>query len=585
MKLNLRRAVVSASVLAIAGGVLAATASIASAATTPPWEPDSNALGSLTFYNSAGQVVTGGNNLAHLFDYAEASTADAAAGTKATLYFAAPAPGVLPANWFAGLASAASNFPNASAPPPLNTTANPVVSLQSTDADLTNFIASATTQTATGYANVYQVRLETSGPGGVGSAPNGQYWEDDIVVNPSAGTWSIEYPAVVTPTTTTLSATPSPANVGQTVTLSATEAPATAGSVQFENGGTPIGSAVAVNGSGVATTTTTFAAAGTEDLSAVFTPTDTTDYGASTGTATLTVNPPATPTAITLTVNESGTTGTDVNMSSTVTASGSPVNAGTVSWYDNGSSTPLNSTPVTPSASGVATFDIPAGLAAGAHSIVAVFTPTTVTQYESSTSAPQQFILQAPQTGACAQTGSSCTDTQNIEATVPVGTLSITTPYTASNPLNLGTLALNSTLSEYGSTPVAFGNITIVDNRAGDLPWTVTALASNLSDGGSNPGSTICGQNVGLTGISSTPGTGFTGTVTGTDNPAAGTNGIPVAAPPCTGTAGLGGTTPHTVATASAGLGTDVLNGTILLDAPTSTEAGVFSGTITFTVG
>ncbi len=75
MKLNLRRAISSASVLAIAGGVLAATASIANAATTPPWEPDPQALGTLTFYNSAGQVVTSGTNLTHLFDFAQASSA------------------------------------------------------------------------------------------------------------------------------------------------------------------------------------------------------------------------------------------------------------------------------------------------------------------------------------------------------------------------------------------------------------------------------------------------------------------------------------------------------------------------------
>ena len=325
--------------------------------------------------------------------------------------------------------------------------------------------------------------------------------------------------------------------------------------------------------------TTSFAAAGTETLTAAFTPTDTADFSGSTGTATLTVNPPATPTATTLTVTQDGIAGDDVKLSSTVTAGATPVTAGTVSWFDNGSATPLNGTPVTPDATGTAAFDIPAGLAAGSHSIVAKFTPTSLAQFETSQSAAQNFVLQAPQTGACAQTGSQCTDTQNIQATIPVGTLKISTPYTAANPLDLGTLALNSTLTAYTMTPVPFGNITVVDNRAGDLPWTVTALASNLTDGGSNPGSTICGQNVGLTGITSTAGPGFAGTVTGTDNPQ-----TSVVAPPCTGNGGLGGTA-HTVATATAGLGTDTLNGQISLNAPTSTEAGLFTGTITFTVG
>ena len=90
-------------------------------------------------------------------------------------------------------------------------------------------------------------------------------------------------------TTTTLTASPSPATVGQTVTLTATVAPAAAaGTVQFEVGGTAIGTPVTV-ASGVASTTTTFSAAGTEALSAVFTPTSSTAYSGSTGTASLTV--------------------------------------------------------------------------------------------------------------------------------------------------------------------------------------------------------------------------------------------------------------------------------------------------------
>jgi hypothetical protein len=586
---RLKMTIASAAVLAIAGGVLAATATIASAATTPPWEPDPNAIGSLTFYNSAGQEITGGSNLDMLFSYAEASTTDPSTpvGTKATLYFAAPTPGEPTGDWFTGQASESTTFPNTSAPAPLNTSPNPVVTLtdNGTDGNLANFIASSTAQTEAGYADVYQVRLETSAAGGGGTTTTGTYWEDDILVNPTAGTWSIEYPAVVTPTTTTLTANPNPATVGVSTTLTATETPATAGTVEFENGTTDLGSA-AVNASGVATLATTFSAAGAQSLSAVFSPTDTTDYSGSTGTLSLTVNPAATPTSTSLTVSQNGTAGSAITLSSTVLASGTPVTAGTVSWYDNGSTTPLNSSPVTPNASGVATYDITAGLAAGEHSIVAVFTPTNVADFEASQSAAQQFVLQPPTVGACSQTGSQCSTTANIEATIPVGTLVISTPYTTASPLNLGTLALVGT-SEYTAT-APFANITVVDTRAGDLPWTITALASNLSDGGTNMGSTICGQNVGLTALASTPGTGFAGTVTTTSNPAASPPVAPTGVAVCPTTAGglvgAGGTA-VTVATATAGLGTDTLNGTLTLNAPTSTEAGLFTGTITFTVG
>jgi len=585
MKLNIRSAVASAAVLAITGGLIATSAGMASAATTPPWEPDPNAVGSLIFWSctnpsvaSTCSVVTGGNNLNHIADYVEGSIPDPSTppGNKATLEFAAPVPNTPTGLFGVSGASGSTTFPNANAP---YTGPNPLATLGATDGELESFITGVPPQTAAGFANVFQVRLVTTSAAGGGTNPSATYYESDIVVDPTAGTWQVEFPAAVTATSTSLSANPSPATVGQATTLTASESPATAGSVAFMNGTTTIGTA-SVNGSGVATMSYTPTAAGTQSLSAVFTPTDTADFSGSTGNLSLTVNPAATPTTTSLTVTQDGTAGDDVSLSSTVTPAAA---AGTVSWFDNGSATPLNSTPVTPNASGVATFDIPAGVAAGSHSIVAKFSPTSVTQFEASQSAPQSFIQQPKQVGACAQAGSQCTATANIEATVPTGTLVLTTPYTPSNPLNLGNLALNTGLTQYSAT-APFNGISIVDTRSGDLPWTLTALASNLSDGGTHAGSLICSQNVGLTAVTSTPGSGFAGTVTSTNNPAA----TPAVAPSggaCSGTQGLGGTSPHTVAAASAGLGTDVLNGTLTLTAPTSTEPGLFTGTITFTVG
>jgi hypothetical protein len=215
---------------------------------------------------------------------------------------------------------------------------------------------------------------------------------------------------------------------------------------------------------------------------------------------------------------------------------------------------------------------------------VARFTPTDVTQYQASQSAAQSFVL-VTGGGACAQAGSSCTDTQYIRATIPVGTLTISTPYDQAHPLDLGTLALNTTATEY-SAQKSFNNIIVTDNRSGGLGWTASALASPLSDGGSNPGSTINAENVGLTNLHATPGVGVTSTVHVTDNAAA----DPAVAPSDNGSAGLGGSSPHsfatsTVASGQNGDGTVTMNGTLTLNAPTSTEAGLFTGTITFTVG
>jgi hypothetical protein len=96
-------------------------------------------------------------------------------------------------------------------------------------------------------------------------------------------------------TTTTLTAAPEFPPVGATVTLTATEVASDsthpAGTIQFEAGSTNVNAPVAVDTSGVASTTTTFAAAGNENLSAVFTPTASgcSSYAGSTGSFTLTV--------------------------------------------------------------------------------------------------------------------------------------------------------------------------------------------------------------------------------------------------------------------------------------------------------
>jgi hypothetical protein len=611
MKLNLRPVIAGAAALVITGGVLAAAVGTAAAAGTPPWEPDPGSLGSLTLYNSAGVVVTGGNNLSHLFDYAQASTADANTGIKATLNFAQPSFGEVTGIWPVGQASTSVVTPPTAAgtPPALAASTTPVATSGATGANLTNFIASQQPQTQAGYVNVYQVRVVTGGGGG-GSGANSQYWEDDIQVNPSAGTWTQIFPAVAQATSTVLTAAPNPAVTTSAVALTATESPATGGSVVFSDGGTTLGSST-VNGSGVATLNepaSTFTAA-SHSLSAVFTPTDTADFSPSTGTTTLVVNPPATPTSTSLVVNTDNVAGDNIGLSSTVLTGSTPVTAGTVSFFADGSATPLNATGITPDATGTATFALASGLPAGTHSIVAKFTPTSVTAFEASQSPPVSFIenTAAPAGTACAQKGSQCSELQNIQTTVPIGTLVINTPYTSSNPLILPDMALNAASTEL-TTSAPLTCITVTDTTSGGAPWTAQALAQQLSNStppASPPAGafeTINPENVGLTGFSApapghdgvgTDGPGvacpdtqsYTGSLAAVDNPAA-----PGVAPSDSGSLGLGGTGPadgthaHTFASGSGGDGTATLDALLTLNAPTSTAPGVYKGTITFTV-
>jgi hypothetical protein len=84
-------------------------------------------------------------------------------------------------------------------------------------------------------------------------------------------------------------------------------------------------------------------------------------------------------------------------------------------------------------------------------------------------------------------------------------------------------------------------------------------MSSNLHNGAGNSGSVITRHKVDLIGLH--------GALLG---------------PP--GRQGLG-LVPHTVLAADHGEGSYVVNGTITITAPAATEAGRFTGTITFTIG
>lgn len=145
-------------------------------------------------------------------------------------------------------------------------------------------------------------------------------------------------------TTTTLATSASPWTSGSStpVTLTATVAassggPAT-GTVTFEDGGTALGAAVPLVGGGASFTTSSLAV-GAHGLSAVYTPSNSNDFAASTGTLTEVVEPASTtPTIVsglpegvwvlTVTYVVSGVTYTNSSTTLTVTESGISVNGG-----------------------------------------------------------------------------------------------------------------------------------------------------------------------------------------------------------------------------------------------------------------
>ena len=157
--------------------------------------------------------------------------------------------------------------------------------------------------------------------------------------------------------------------------------------------------------------------------------------------------------------------------------------------------------------------------------------------------------------------------------------------------------------STHFTASAAFRCIIVTDTTSGALPWTAQAIATPLTDTDPPAAPPVGGftsinpENLGLTGLtqpapgsdpgSTTPPTpacadvqSYSNTVATTDVPTA----MPVAVPPSDGgSAGLGKTA-KTFATGLGGDGTATLAGTLTLNAPSSTESGLYTGTITFTV-
>ena len=626
---RLQKTLVGATALAVSAGFMIA-GGVAASAATPPYEPDPNSAGTIAFYNASGVQITGGNlSDSPVAAYSVGSAMPAGSGTQvqADLEFCTPVAGVLSANWSCDQASAFTKFtPVATflntAPANIQaaaTAGKPVQSGASGDESIQGIVTDFPNPASSGsYQNLYQIRLITANASGSQSTT---YDTADVLV--SGSTYSIVYgtPAA---TTTNLVDTPNPSNSGQTVTFTATESPAVAGNVQFVVNGTNFGSPVAVNGSGVATTTDSFTNTGTspitENIQAVFTPTNASGYPytGSTGTATQTVKPPATNTTTTVATGGTPTTaGAAASLTATVTPAGPGGAVGSVDFKDG--TTDLGTVSIAGTSSpNSGTLNLPSGFAAGPHNITATFTPTDPTAFNGS-SGTASFTTAAPLTGACASetTAPNCTDVQNIQAEIPVGTLTITTPYTAASPLDLGNLVLQPNATEYLGTAQFGGGsvapIIITDTRAGSLPWTVNALASPLSI---NPGqalltntagNTISAENVGFTGgtpfttdTTRTPSTvsggynGFAGTVAFTpisaDGTPTGAKTSPVLSTDTGSDALAGGTAdpkgPAIASTgATAGIGTYEFTGTLTITAPVSTNPGTFTGTITFTVG
>jgi hypothetical protein len=398
--------------------------------------------------------------------------------------------------------------------------------------------------------------------------------------------------------TTIAVASANPAGSADTVTpvnFTASVSPTNAvGSVQFKVDGVNFGAPVAKSAASATVTSPSavIATPGAKVVTAEFTGGSGTfaNYGNSSSADfpyTITQATQATSTAIVLSAASVQVPDT-VTATATVTyGAGSAAPGGSVQFKVNGINAGL---PVAVDGSGVATSAPIARSAGTGYAVTAEYLGTTAGgfAYQGSTSAPALFDVTAP---------AFLPDPQNVEVEIEPGTIIISTPYTPAAPLVLPAMTLNTSATEYSSS-APFEDIIVTDTRPGNLPWTVSAVSTNLlKDGVAAPNinEQIDAQNVGLTGIALvttnvTPNTFVPGQAAGAPNPTLPTNlsafDNPAAAHVTAGTPGtlgLGGSSKK-VLHANQGIGTSEFAGTLTITAPTNTLDGVYKGVITFTV-
>ena len=191
--LSRRLAVLSAST-AVAAGLIVAGATSAHA-TAPVWEPTAESVGTITFYDAAGAVITSGStSTAPFAAYAVGSATVRAGDVQAQLLFANPDHTSIPGAWFKANVGLYTPYPLSTGPANIKTLSNthPVVAGSGADLTPDAFESAVTIDPTAGYMNVIHVRLRTANSA---NQPTATYDDADILVNPAAHTWSQIYPA------------------------------------------------------------------------------------------------------------------------------------------------------------------------------------------------------------------------------------------------------------------------------------------------------------------------------------------------------------------------------------------------------
>jgi len=269
-------------------------------------------------------------------------------------------------------------------------------------------------------------------------------------------------------TSSALVSSVNPSTPGQSVTFTVTitaVAPGVGvptGTVTFLDGATPIGTGT-LNGSGVATFSTSTLAVGTHPISTSY-PGDGNFNGSTSNTVNQVVSQIATTTSLVSSVNPS-TVGQSVTFTATVTPAGAGTPTGTVTFFDG--ATPLGTSPLVGT---TATFSTSA-LSVGTHPITATYSgDTTFTGSTSNT--VNQVVNKIATTTSLVSSANPSTFGQNVTFTATVSTGGPGTPtgtVTFSDGATpLGTVALSGTTATFSTANLAVGTHPITATYNGD---------------------------------------------------------------------------------------------------------------------
>jgi uncharacterized repeat protein (TIGR01451 family) len=384
---------------------------------------------------------------------------------------------------------------------------------------------------------------------------------DHIVFNPTGGTGQQLYAfthgrgtfraalAAVATSTTGLASSHNPSVFGQSVMLTATVSGGfgtPTGSVAFKDGASVLASSVALNGSGIATFSTTALSVGSHSLSVVYSGDGT--YKAGTGTLTQTVNKAATTVSIGSDNPDASVIGQQVSVGATVavTAPGGGTPTGTITV--SGTGTSGNCTITLPATSCNLTFT-----STGAQTISATYngdasysssstgSPTDHTVNKADTAVsiasdnPDPSVFgQAVSVGASVAVaspgGGTPTGSITVSGSNTTGDCTITLPATSCNLTFTATGAqtINATYngdSKFNSS-----------NTGSATSHTVNKANTTVSIGSDNPDPSVVGQSVsvGATVAVTSPGAGTpTGSITVTGSHTTGTCTITLPATSC----------------------------------------------------